>query len=114
MCLLLAVLLPACQSARHREIDFLRKVWTPEVRAAFIEMGAQSGCFVLKEITTENGTKIGCYASSSFFDKAKREWVTECEPLCKQEAPECYADGWNPPLTNRCRKVEEWDRDRVR
>lgn len=103
MCLLLVFLFSSCHPSKAHECEQLRQAWTPEVRDAFIDMGKSKGCFTLKEVIDKKGRKIGCYGSSSSFDKAKEGWVTICEPLCKREAPECYADGWEPPKPDRCK-----------
>jgi hypothetical protein len=108
--ILLSIFLLSCQTAKEREYEELRKAWTPEVRDSFIEMGKSKGCFSLKEVG-EAGHKTSCYSSSSSFDKKINKWVTECEPLCKREAPECYKDGWDPPKSDRCRRSEEWHRE---
>jgi hypothetical protein len=89
----------------------LIKAWTPEVRDNFIEMGKQAGCFGsnMKAIYYPDGRyKESCYNSSSYFDKEKNQWVTECEAMCIQEIPECYADGWNPPKSKRCKNLDEY------
>lgn len=114
MCLLSVFLLSSCQTSKAKEYEKLRQAWTPEVRDAFIDMGKTKGCFTIKEITEKSGGKTGCYSSSSSFDKAKGQWVTECEPLCRTEEPRCYADGWKPPLSERCKRSEEWHRQHDR
>ena len=90
------------QSRAHKE---LIEKWTPEVRDAFFEMGKASGCF---DILKVDGTS--CYGSSSHFDKKQDKWITVCEPLCPNEVPECYRTGLMPPLSERCKYVEEWYR----
>jgi len=116
---ILAIALASCAGAgpspeKRAEYERLEKAWTPQVRDAFIDMGKAAGCFDLKVVrwTDPDGKprSVGCWNSSSSYDKAAGKWITECEPLCRREAPECYADGWNPPKSERCKYSEEWHR----
>jgi hypothetical protein len=93
--LMMVLFLTSCSSVKPVIIE-------KPVYDIFVEMGKKAGCFDKKQVTVADGRTIGCFCSSSRFDKELNEWITTCEPLCPWEAPECYADGWKPDFPKRC------------
>jgi len=107
-CLYVLMLFCVVSCVTQKEKDTkLVKAWTPELTNAFIEDAKNSGCFT-KKIVVKNNQEYSCYDASIQY--VNKEWQTECEPMCQKEVPECYEDGWVPPLSDRCKKVDAYNK----
>ncbi len=95
---------------KRLEYEKVRKALTPQAKNFFISLGCE--CFkkkVVKWVDKDGDNRTtSCYNSSSSWSTWRQRWVTECEPMCISEVPECYVDGWNPPMSKRRKNVKEW------